>query len=61
MKETTSMTASQVMEYSSGPAVTFIRVSTKKMNEMAMVRCTGQMEAAIKVNGSEASNTVTEK
>ena len=55
------MTASQAMAYSSGPVVTFIKVSTKKMNEMAMVRCTGPMEAAIKVNGSEASNTVTER
>lgn len=55
------MTASRAMVYSSGPAATSTRASIKKMNAMAMGKCTGPMEAATKVNGSKVSSTVTGK
>ena len=34
-----------------GQVVTYIKEITKMTREMALVKCTGQMEASIKVNG----------
>lgn len=54
------MTKSVASELSNGRQATITRVSIKMKNEMAMEKCTGQMDHAIKVNGSQAFSMDTE-
>ena len=55
-KVTTSRTARVVMVSLLGLLVTFTRASTRKMKEMATAKCIGQMEVAIRENGSVEFN-----
>ena len=55
------MTESKDMVSSSGPVAMSIKVNTNWTSETVMERCTGQTEVAIKVSGSEESNTATER
>ena len=58
---TTTLTKSTAMGYSNGLAVMSTKENIKTMNETGMERCTGQMEAVTRVNGSEAFNMDTVK
>ena len=60
MKEITLTTKSVASVLSNGRQATTTRVSIKMRNEMAMEKCTGRMDPAIKVNGLEASSMDTE-
>ena len=60
-KVTTTLTKSTATGYSSGLVVMFTKENIKTMNETGMERCTGQMEAVTRVNGSEAFNMDTVK
>ena len=45
----------------SGQVEMFMKATTQKMNETAMVKCIGQTDLFTKENGSMESNTVKEK
>lgn len=56
MKATIQMIVSLDMDSLHGQVATYIKVSTKMMKEMVMVKCTGLMAVATKVIGSKESS-----
>ena len=61
MRVTIWTTASMVTASSSGPVETSTKANIKRMSVTAMVKCIGQMVAAIKANGFEVFSMATVK
>ena len=60
-KDNMRMTRRTEWVNSPGKAATFTKVATKMTKDMAMERCTGKMDLAIKVSGKVEFNTVSEE